>query len=223
MSDEELRASEAAVKVQAAQRGKQGRSKVAQIRGTTGTSDESHDLEAAAIKVQAVQRGRGGRLVAANLADEELRASEAAVKVQAAQRGKQGRSKVAQIRGTTGTSDESHDLEAAAIKVQAAQRGRGGRLKAAHVAAAEDGAEAPDTARIDYAIPTHEMRTALADESVELPSGEALTELSRVYNENLERVRRMEKKTGFSWFSLFQELDEDGACRSDATACSTAA
>ena len=89
--------------------------------------------------------------------------------------------------------------------------------------AAAEAAAAPDTARIDYAIPTHEMRTALADESVELPSGEALTELSRVYNENLERVRRMANKAGFSWFSLFQELDEDGACQHHTPAHCTAA
>ena len=63
--------------------------------------------------------------------------------------------------------------------------------------AAAAAADAPDTARIDYAPPTSEMRAALEAEGVALPDRAEITELSREYNEHLERVRKLKNKEGF--------------------------
>ena len=73
--------------------------------------------------------------------------------------------------------------------------------------------EARAKERIDYAVPTSEMRAALAAEGVALPDREALVELSREYNERLERERKLKNKQGFDWYSLFTEMDEDGEAR----------
>ena len=45
---------------------------------------------------------------------------------------------------------------------------------------------------------THEMRKALEAEGVALPGEETLKELSREYNEHLERERKLKNKEGFS-------------------------
>ena len=69
-------------------------------------------------------------------------------------------------------------------------------------------AEASDTARVDYVLPTKEMRAALEAEGVPMPGEARLLELSRTYNERLERARKWENKEGFSWYMLFKELDD---------------
>ena len=56
---------------------------------------------------------------------------------------------------------------------------------------------AQDRANVDYAAPTREMRAALQEQGVALPEGEELAELSREYNERLERARKLNNKEGY--------------------------
>lgn len=72
-------------------------------------------------------------------------------------------------------------------------------------------AEALDKARVDYAPSTEEMRDRLQAAGIGLPGEEELMELSKTYNAGLERARKLKNKEGFSWISLFQELDDDGS------------
>jgi hypothetical protein len=74
-----------------------------------------------------------------------------------------------------------------------------------------DRAAAPDTARVDYAMRTPDMRAKLAEAGHALPDGDRLVELSKLYNERLEDARKKQNKEGFSWYSLFNELDQDGS------------
>ena len=74
-----------------------------------------------------------------------------------------------------------------------------------------DRAAAPDTARVDHSLRTPEMRAKLAEAGHALPDGDRLVELSRIFNERLEDARKKQNKEGFSWYSLFNELDQDGS------------
>ena len=78
-------------------------------------------------------------------------------------------------------------------------------------AAAREAAAAPDKLDVSYAVPTAEMRAALVAEGVEPLDDAELKRLSGIFNEGLEAVRKRQNKDGFSWFSLFTEIDEDGS------------
>jgi Ca2+-binding EF-hand superfamily protein len=69
--------------------------------------------------------------------------------------------------------------------------------------------DGPNLKRVDVIVPTSEMRAEIEASGIELPEGEKLHSLSKLYNEGLEAVRVLENKPGLSWFSLFQEIDED--------------
>ena len=68
-----------------------------------------------------------------------------------------------------------------------------------------------DTKDVSYTLPTKEMRTALARRGVEPPDEAELKRLSGIFNEGLERARRMKNLEGFSWIMLFREVDEDAS------------
>ena len=68
-------------------------------------------------------------------------------------------------------------------------------------------------ARVDASLPTAVMRSQLRSDGVAVPGEARLLELSREYNEGLERVRKLENKEGFSWINLFREMDDEYAQR----------
>ena len=74
---------------------------------------------------------------------------------------------------------------------------------------AEDEARAKD--RIDYALPTSEMRAALEAEGVALPDDAELGQLSTLLCEQLMHYRDLNGRKGLTWFSLFQEIDLDSS------------
>ena len=78
-------------------------------------------------------------------------------------------------------------------------------------AAAREAAAAPDKLDISYSLPTKEMRAALLERGVEPPDDAELKRLSGIFNEGLERARRMKNLEGFSWIMLFREVDEDAS------------
>ena len=77
--------------------------------------------------------------------------------------------------------------------------------------AAAEKAAAPDTARVDYALRTPDMRAKLAAEGHALPDKDRLMALSKLFNERLEDARKKKNQEGFSWYSLFKTLDADGS------------
>lgn len=78
-------------------------------------------------------------------------------------------------------------------------------------AAARDAAAAPDKLDVSYAQPTSEIRSALAERSVAMPTDDHLMTLSKMFNEGLETARKQKNKEGFSWINLFGEVDEDSS------------
>jgi len=194
---------QAALKIQAVQRGKKDRLEVEQIRrekddklkvqkheeasaaaaaqSSQATTDaEDPELAQAAVKIQAVQRGKKKRQEleqkrnekeaprpkyaasarqSGQLApdDEDPELTQAAVKIQAVQRGKKKRKEVEQLRrgneeARTAPASQNHqsiadeedpELTQAAVKIQAVQRGKKKRKEVEQIRREKDGALAP--------------------------------------------------------------------------------
>ena len=62
---------------------------------------------------------------------------------------------------------------------------------------------------VSYSLPTKSLRAALAERGVPPPTDDDLVRLSGLFNEGLERARKLKNLEGFSFIMPFKEVDED--------------
>ena len=126
---------EAAIKIEALQRGRRDRARVEEMRRQKEAMMNSGlTEEQAAIKIEALHRGRRDRARVAELRaqqmammDQGMTEEEAATRIEAIQRGRRDRARVADLR----RQKEEVTKEQAATRIEAIQRGRRDRARVA--------------------------------------------------------------------------------------------